>query len=318
MRALVTGGYGFVGQYLVEHLVKCGDDVAVTYNPATCANQEGVLPLPKSVQHFALDVTNKKAVENLVSITRPDAFYHLAALTFVPDGEKNFDKVFETNFSGTLNVLDAICDHSKETKLLYVSSSEVYGEPKTGSLPLTEQAELRPVTGYGLSKACAELSVFRYVASKNLSAVRVRPFPHTGPGQMPHFAVSSFAKQLASIKLGKSPNLIQVGNLSAKRDYSDVSDIVRGYREVLLNGKSGEVYNLCSGKSVEIKEVLDMLIKISGIEVEVQVDPERVRSVDVAEDYGTYQKANKELGWKPRIELEDTLRSLFNYWLEKN
>ena len=147
--------------------------------------------------------------------------------------------------------------------------------------------------------------------------MRVRPFPHLGPGQDELFAISSFAKQIANIKLGRAEPKIMVGNLEAKRDYSDVSDIVRGYREALVNGTRSEVYNLCSGTSIEIGELLQRLLKVAEVDAEVVVDPDRLRPVDIPDMYGDYTRAHQHFGWKPRIDLEGTLHSVFAYWLEE-
>ncbi|MCB0343723.1 MAG: SDR family NAD(P)-dependent oxidoreductase [Bdellovibrionales bacterium] len=320
MRSLVTGGFGFVGRHLAHHLVSCGDDVAVTYQAgeekADEASINSGVALPKSVQTIALDVCDKKAVNDVISLMKPDAVYHLAAKTFVPDAERQSRDVFEVNLFGTLNILDALVENSPSTRVLFVSSAEVYGEPRPGSLPINEDTPLRPISIYGVTKAAADVAVFKYAKRENLHAVRIRPFPHLGPGQGDRFAISSFAKQIAEIKLGRREPVIYVGNLEAKRDYSDVSDIVRGYREALLNGKRGEAYTLCSGKSVEIGEVLQQLIKVAEVDVEIQVDQERLRPVDIPDSYGTFARAQKDFGWKPRIDLEGTLHSILAYWLE--
>ncbi len=317
MRALITGGHGFVGRHLASHLVSCGDDVAVTYL-AEVAEEENKnsISLPKTSQTLALDVTDKKAVDDLINLIRPDAVYHLAACAFVPDGEDNPQKVFNVNTFGTTNLLSAISKYSRDTRFLYVASGEVYGEPRPGTLPFVESTPLRPLTIYGVTKAAADLATFKYAQTDGVHAVRVRPFPHVGPGQSDRFAIASFAKQVAMIKLGEAEPIIKVGNLETKRDYSDVSDIVRGYREALLNGSSGEAYNLCSGKSYEIGELLNKLIEIAEVDVEIVEDPARLRKIDIAEAYGSFEKAQKDFGWKPRIDLDGTLHSIFAHWIE--
>lgn len=325
MRALITGGYGFVGRHLAKYLASCGDDVAVTYvpaksddpkNPAMQHDKENRVELPRTAQSMALDVTDEAAVSQLVSLIKPDAIYHLAAMSYVPEGEKSLTQVFNVNLGGTHNLLRAIADHSKSTRLLYVGSAEIYGEPRPGTLPLQESAELRPISSYGVSKAAADLLTGKYYHRDGIHTVRVRPFPHIGPGQNPMFAISSFAKQLAEVKLGKREPIIKVGNLEAKRDYSDVLDIARGYREAIENGKPGEAYNLCSGKSIAIGDMLKALIERAGVDVEIQVDPERMRPVDIADMYGSYQKAQRDFGWKPKVEQVGSLDALFGYWLE--
>lgn len=325
MRVLVTGGYGFVGRHLANHLVECGDDLALTYHPGADIEKKEALgyeknseaiSIPKTVQSFALDVSDREAVFQLIELVKPDAICHLAAISSIQKVESDLDLAYRVNFNGTLNILDAISKFSRDTRLLYVSSSEAYGEPRPGVLPFVESSEFRPITSYGVSKAAADVACFKYSVKERIHVVRARPFPHVGPGQSDRFAISSFAKQLAMIKLGKKEPIVRVGNLEAKRDYSDVSDIVRGYREALYNGITGNAYNFCSGESIEIRTILDRLIEISEVDVEVIIDKDRYRSVDIADSKGSFEKASKELGWKPRILFDDTLTSLLAHWLE--
>jgi GDP-4-dehydro-6-deoxy-D-mannose reductase len=324
MRALIIGGYGFVGRHLAQHLVSCGDDVAVTYLPERTehglrqmpSEKENRVAVPQATQSLALDVTNKEAVFEVIKLLKPDAVYHLAGISHVTEAENAGSILFDVNAFGPMFVLDAIAKYSRETRFLFVSSAEVYGEPKPGGLPLTELSELRPISAYGIAKAAADLAAYKYHYREGLHTVRVRPFPHIGPGQSAQFAIAGFAKQVAAIKLGKSKPIIKVGNLEAKRDYTDVLDIVRGYREALLNAKPGDVYNLCSGESLGIGDVLQLLIKLGEIDAEIVEDPARVRPVDISDLYGSAQKAARDFGWKPRVEREASLDSLLAYWLE--
>lgn len=321
MRDLITGGTGFAGRHLARHLIDCGDDVAVTYLPlqpleSSAEHEEKGIPVPKAAQSLALDVTDRKAVNEVVALLKPDVIYHLAGITFVPEGENDIDHTFEVNFRGTINVLEAVAKYSRKTRVLVVSSAEVYGDPRPGSLPFTELSELRPISNYGLSKAAADLAAFKYHRREKVDVVRVRPFPHVGPGQNESFAVSSFAHQIACIKLGRKEPVIQVGNLEAKRDYTDVSDIVRGYREASLNGKAGEVYNLCYGESISMGDVLASLIKIADVDAKIVTDPSRVRPVDIPDLYGSHARAQRDFGWRPRVEREVTFDTILSYWLE--
>ena len=315
MRTLITGGHGFVGRHLAHHLISCGDDVALTYLPGDPGSGNAV-EIPPAAQSMALDVTKKEMVVELISLLKPDVIYHLAGITFVPQAEKEPALAFSINYQGTVNVLEAIARHSKSSRMLCVGSSEIYGSPRPGGLPLTELSEMRPATNYGLSKAAADLAAFKAWYKDSVHTVRVRPFPHIGPGQSESFAVAGFAKQVAMVKLGKCEPVIKVGNLEAKREYCDVSDIARGYREALLNGKPGEAYNLCSGQSLAMSDWLNMLISLAKVEVEIQQDPAKVRKVDIVDNYGSYAKASRDFGWKPRIETEAMLASLLAYWLE--
>ncbi|MDD2942685.1 MAG: GDP-mannose 4,6-dehydratase [bacterium] len=319
MRVLITGGHGFVGRYLAHHLTECGDEVIATYHPGDkqSRDENHFMPLPRTSQAISLDICDVGMVNSVMELLRPEAVYHLAAITFVPDGEKNLGTVFAVNAHGTFNLLEAVKKHCSKSPFLYVSSAEVYGDPRPGTLPLVETAELRPISAYGLSKASADLAVYQYAYRERLQAVRARPFPHTGPGQDDKFALSSFARQLVEIRLGMREPVIEVGNLEARRDYSDVKDIVRGYREALLNGKRGAAYNFCSGKSWAISELLQKLIEMAEVEVEIRVDQSRFRSVDIADLCGSYEAARRDFGWKPRIEIDSTLQSLLDYWQEQ-
>lgn len=323
MRALIVGGNGFAGRHLAHYLVKCGDDVAVTYVPQeregvhTAHARGGSTGLPQVAQTLALDITDKAAVDQIIMLLKPDAVYHLAAISSVAEGETSGRALYEINFYGTMNLLDAVKVHSPASRFLFVSSSEVYGEPRPGTLPIVESAELRPQNAYAVSKASAEQAVYAAYARDGIHTVRVRAFPHTGPGQSERFVLASFAKQIAEIKIKKAAPVIRVGNIEVKRDYSDVLDVVRGYRDAIENGKPGEAYNICSGEAKSISELLQLLISCAGVEVEITQDPERVRAHDITEICGSSQKAQRDFGWRPRIEREASIDSLLAHWMEK-
>lgn len=327
MRALITGGLGFAGTHLAKHLVDCRDDVAVTYlsdKDTTLIKSDSIAKLeqarkqlvPRQVQHVALDVTNRGHLDQVLSLMKPDIIYHLAGVAFVPNGDKDAELVFKINAFGVKNLLDSVRECCPEARVLVVSSGEVYGMPRVSSQAFTELSELRPTSIYGASKASAEMFVHKAVARDGVQAVIVRPFAHVGPFQEDTFSLSSFAKQAALIKLGRKEAVLEVGNIEVKRDFSDVSDIVRGYRECAINGRVGEVYNLCSGNSYLLKDLIDALIALSGVEIEVKVAEERLRSLDIPEYFGSAQKAQKDFGWKPRVEHDAMLAGLFSYWLE--
>ncbi|HMO17497.1 MAG TPA: GDP-mannose 4,6-dehydratase [Oligoflexia bacterium] len=328
MRALITGGAGFAGTHLAKHLVDCRDDVALTYLPISSSDvstdrknifkleEERKGAVPKSVQHVALDVTNTGQVRQVLSLMQPDVLYHLAAMSFVPEAENKAEEALRVNGYGTYNLLKILKEFSPATRFLYVSTSEVYGVPRPGSLPLLEQAEIRPLSSYAVSKALGEHFAHKFSASENLFVVTVRPFPHVGPFQEDRFSLSSFAKQIALISLGRKEPIIEVGNIEVKRDFSDVSDIVRGYREAVLNGRNGEVYNLCSGISSSLSDLIKRMMKLAGVEAEIHVSDDRVRSSDISEHFGSSNKANRDFGWRPRVELDAMLNGILSYWLE--
>ena len=305
MRALVTGASGFVGEYLVQQLLDSGDEVLGTTMPG--------LPYKEVLgcSYKPCDVTNADEIAEIISDFKPEAVYHLAAIAFVPEAEKDFSKTLTINVGGVSNVAKA-CS-LVGAKLLFISSSDIYG--KIDSLPITEETPLRPANNYSLSKLMGELVVERYERTNGLQAVIARPFNHIGPRQNDRFVVANFAKQLAKISLGMKEPVMKVGNLSAKRDFSDVRDIVKAYRAAMVSGSG--IYNFCSGKAVAIQSILDELIEISGLKVTIEQDPERMRPSDTPEHYGSFEKAKRELGWSPRHSLRESLEDIYQYSLEQ-
>lgn len=306
MRALVTGVGGFVGRYLVQHLVASGDEVVGTFVEKNPPN----LPCPT----LRCDITSIDDVQRVLNEIKPDAIYHLAGVSFVPEAEANFEAALRINVGGTSNLFRSCHLLELPAKILFVSSAEVYGKIEQTDLPISETTPTRPANNYSLSKLMAELVAQRYHRQGIVKAVIARPFNHIGLGQDPRFVASSFAQQLAQIaKSGRAP-VIEVGNLSARRDFSDVNDIVRGYRLCVTKGEG--VYNFGSGRAVAIEEILKTLIEISGLKVEVKVDANRFRGPEVPELYCSYEKAKRELGWEPTVGLKESLESVYRGALE--
>lgn len=310
MKTLITGASGFVGRFLIEHLVENGDTVrACDLSDATTHAD-----FAPTCQWSTLDVTKKTQVEQVLGEFKPDVIYHLAGISFVPEAENNFDKALLVNVGGVANLYSIGQKLGLPIAIVLVSSAEVYGRFNGRDLPLLETTPLRPANNYGLSKAMAELVTRRHGFSL-ISSVIMRPFNHIGPGQREDFVVSSFAKQLAEIKLGKREPIMKVGNLAAQRDFCDVRDVVRAYRLAAVRGDG--VYNLCSGRGTTIQEILDQLVEISGVNVKIESDPARMRPSEIPVKYGSYRKAQDELGWEPKISLEHSLRDCFNWWSKR-
>ncbi|NMC62598.1 MAG: NAD-dependent epimerase/dehydratase family protein [SAR324 cluster bacterium] len=307
MRSLVTGAAGFVGQHLISHLRECGDEVLATD-----------LLMPRSnlgCSAQMLDICDPDACAKVLNSFKPEVIYHLAGMAFVPDAEANFEKALRANVLGT-SIIYRMC-HLLELrcKIVLISSAEVYGVIQAQDLPITELTPLRPMNNYSLSKAMGELVAARYERTGCPRSVIIRPFNHIGPGQNIKFVSSAFAAQLARIAKGKSSNVVEVGNLEAKRDFCDVRDIVRAYRLAAENGEG--VYNLCSGQAVAIQSLLDQLIEISKTKVKIVQNPDRMRGPEIPVLYGSYEKAQRELGWTPRYSLAESLSDIFNYWMEQ-
>ena len=313
-KVYITGIEGFVGRYLVRELLDHGYEVAGLHHKHASAEhleEHGITLYPG-------DVTDRR--ENFwFSLDRfsPDAVVHLAAITFVPHSLQDPLKTWRVNLWGTLNLLEWARQKKPDTKILVVSSGEVYGAPRNkDELPFREDSRLNPQNVYAATKAAADLAAQQYINVWKMPVIIARPFNHTGPGQSPNFVASAFAKQVAEIVRGKREPVVRVGNLSAKRDFTDVRDVVRAYRLLLEKTESG-VFNICSGKPVQIQKILDTLVELSGVDVKVEVDPERLRPVDVPLIYGSFEKLRAATGWEPKIPIEQTLHDLLEWWKEQ-
>ena len=305
MRSLVIGAGGFVGGHLVTHLREQGDDVVATTISSA--------PALSSVESIPLDITDAVSVSEVLRRVQPSVVYHLAGIAFVPEAEANFEKTLSVNVAGTANIARHCQFLESKPTLVFVSSAEVYGQVRPQELPVTEDNPLRPANNYSLSKRMAELVVERY-GRQGLRYSIARPFNHIGPGQDSRFVASNFALQLARVARGLTPPVLEVGNLEARRDFSDVRDIVRAYR--LIGAGEQGVYNLGSGRSYSIQELLDTLIEISGVKVEIRQDPQRMRGPEVPELYGSVDKAGRACGWTPRIPLRKSLEDTYRFWFD--
>ncbi|MBX7142819.1 MAG: GDP-mannose 4,6-dehydratase [Oligoflexia bacterium] len=307
MRALVTGACGFVGGYMAEHLLACGDSVLGTF----------LHERPRlSCDLVQLDITSADACARVVQSYKPDVVFHLAGMAFVPDAEKNFAHALSINVGGTYNMLAGAASLKQPVTFVLISSAQVYGRINPAHLPLTEQTPPAPADNYSLSKIMAELVTERFRGNSDIRSIIMRPFNHIGAGQRVEFAVSSFGYQLAEIAKKTRAPVLKVGNLDARRDFTDVRDIVRGYRLAALKGQG--VYNLCSGEPVSMRSILETLIEISGLKIAVELDPQRLRPSDTPDLYGCAAKAQKDLGWKPEHALRSSLESVYKYWLESS
>ena len=299
MRALVTGGNGFVGRHLVAALQARGDFVL----SAGRASDPGELDLPLDLA----DLSNLRAV---VEIAQPDTIFHLAAQAFVPDANRDPLGTYATNALGTARLFEAARTLAVAPRILVVSSAEVYGVRARSEYPLAETLATSPVTPYAASKAAAEAFAFAAYHTYGIPAIVTRSFNHIGPGQDARFVVPSFARQLAEIAAGAEP-ILHVGNLKALRDFLDVRDVVAAYIALAERGIAGRCYNVCSGSPVEIEGILRRLIAIAHLPVEVREDPARMRPSDVPLSYGDNTRLRAATGWAPRLSLPESLRDVY-------
>jgi GDP-4-dehydro-6-deoxy-D-mannose reductase len=261
-----------------------------------------------------VEITDPTALLGAMSAAAPDAVYHLAALTHVGQSWEEPLQVLEVNIMGTAAVLAAARQCGTDPRVLVTSSAEVYGAvTDPGLLPLSETSPTAPLTPYAASKLAAEAVVDQAYLGHGQHVITVRPFNHIGPGQTPNFAVPALAKRIVEADRRGSPT-IPVGNLSARRDFTDVRDVVRAYRLLVEAGRPGEVYNVCSGRDVSIREIADGLLKLAGTTLEFETDPTLVRPVEVPVLRGDPTRLVDATGWKPEVPLDQTLADVLAYW----
>src|SRR5450756_310476 len=314
MRVLITGITGFAGSHLAEFLLAKGDvEVFGTYRWRS--RMDNINHISSRIQLLECDLKDATAVRKAVKTAKPDKIFHLAGQSYVPASWSAPAETFQTNVISTIHLLETIKELFPETIMQIAGSSDEYGMVNPEEVPIKETNPLRPLNPYGLSKVAQDLLGYQYHQSYGLRTIRTRGFNHTGPRRGEVFVTSNFAKQLATIKLGKQEPVIKVGNLEAQRDFTDVRDMVRGYWEATEKGQFGEVYNLGSGHAWTIGGVLELLIHISGMEVLVETEASRIRPSDVLIVQADCSKIKSTTGWEPQIPFEQTMEDLFGYWL---
>jgi len=305
-RILVTGASGFVGSALLQLLARDHGECEVF------AFGHG------NRQMNPIDLVDRSAVEAAIRKTRPTALVHLAAVAAPADARNAPRHAWDVNVTGTMNLAESVMRHAPEARFVYVGSSEAYGASfqSAAGRPVTENEPLRPTTVYGATKAAADLMIGQ-MAYDGLRAVRCRPFNHTGPGQSDAYVVPAFARQVAEIMAGKNDPVIHVGNLEVERDFLDVRDVVRAYARLAtvdLDAEPDRVYNIASGQPRKIRDILDMLIARSGLDIEVRTDPERLRLNDTPFVCGDASRARDRLNWRPVVPFEQTIADVLDYW----
>jgi GDP-4-dehydro-6-deoxy-D-mannose reductase len=293
VRVLVTGSKGFVGQWLLLHLEQQGDEV---------------IGLDAEV-----DVTGLADLRDVVVAAAPDAVCHLAALASVGASFGASEATYRVNTVGTANVLDAALACRRRPRVLLISSSEVYGRVGPEDLPVSEDRPFAPVSPYAASKAAAEIIGLQAWLGAGLEVVRARPFNHTGPGQRLDFVVPALAEQIARAAATGAERL-STGNLEARRDITDVRDVVRAYRRLLTGGEPGQVYNVCRGEAVSIRQIAERLLVLAGVDLPIVVDAERVRPIEIPELRGDPRRVHAAVAWQPEYDLDRTLADVLAYW----
>jgi len=312
VKLLVTGAGGFVGSHLVEH-VRREVPLASVHGVVQPHGSLGA-SVVRGARMLEADLDDPAAADAVIEEVRPDAIVHLAGQSSVHQSWLDPGGTLRTNVLGIVHLLDAARRASLRPAVLVVGSAEEYGVVSESELPIHEDQPLRPASPYAVSKVAQGALALLYGPSGGMRVVLTRTFHHTGPGRGEAFAESSFARQIAEIEAGLRPPVIEVGNLEAVRDFSDVRDVVRAYLLLVERGEAGAVYNVCSGRGRRIRELLELLLASSSAHVELRVDKERLRPSDVPAQVGDPSRLVAATGWQPRIPLEQTLGDLLADW----
>ncbi|HWO75367.1 MAG TPA: GDP-mannose 4,6-dehydratase [Bacillus sp. (in: firmicutes)] len=305
MRALITGISGFVGQFLEKRLLRDSNIVYGTTRSQKMSNN-----------YIILNLLSEQDIVNLLKDIKPSHIFHLAGISNVKQSWSHRIHAIESNTIATITLLEAVKKVNRDIRVITIGSSEEYGYTATNSKPISEDSALRPISPYGVSKAAISMLVRQYYKADQLDVIHLRPFNHIGPGQSLGFVTSDFAYQIALINKNKQEkNQIEVGNLEAIRDFTDVRDIAEAYYKVAKHGKSGEIYNVCSGTGVKINKILDILLSFSDKQIEIITDESKMRPSEVPIMVGSNEKIQKQLQWAPKISLKSSLYDIYQYWL---
>ncbi len=270
-----------------------------------------------NVHGDSLDVRNAKEMQRLISMERPDAVIHLAAISSVPESFKDPYETFEVNFTGTLNVLIALRSSGFRGRMLYIGSGDVYGLLADKDLPVTEDRPLKPKNPYAVSKVAAEALCYQWSQTADFRIIMARPFNHIGPGQSERFALSNFARQIVEIQMGRHNPLVRVGDIDVTRDFTDVRDVVKAYGLLLERGENGEIYNVCSGKEQSLRSLLVQLMNLAGVHADIEKERDRLRPSEQRRVFGSFKKLRRDTGWQPYIPIEQTLHDILDDWRMK-
>lgn len=306
-KGLVIGAAGFVGGYLINEMYHEGWDVCATKLP-----HDNLTSTHAKV--YDLNIMDKDAIVALLFEVRPDYIFHLAAQSSVGLAWKNPGLTVDVNIKGSINVMDSIRELYYKPRVLLIGSGEEYGHIRPGETPITEDNLLRPGNIYAATKACQNMIANIYSKAYDMELMMVRAFNHIGPGQAPMFVVSDFCKQVAEIEKGLREPVMMVGNLAAKRDFTDVRDVVKAYVKLVQAGVPGETYNVGSGNAQEIRQILDLIVSMSEVEIAVEIDPNKIRPVDVPIIEADITKIHQLTEWAPKIPLKQTIQETLDYW----
>ncbi|MFW6192782.1 MAG: GDP-mannose 4,6-dehydratase [Gemmatimonadota bacterium] len=316
MRTLITGADGFVGEHLLRHLLERGDHVsasALTLPPTRSVLSSSQMA---AVEWKAADVRDHDQLFRVLAAVQPDRIYHLAGFASGALARQQSEAAMRVNAGGTVNLCEAVLTVREEfpdfdPRVLVMGSGDAYGDAGRPGEPLTEDLMLRPVTVYGLSKACQELVAHTYRRANGVRTVVSRGFNLIGPAQQTHFVVPDFCQQVAAIARGDRPPRMKVGNLEVERDFTDVRDAVDAFTRIMELDEPDAAYNVCSGRAIPIRRILDWIVDEAGVDVEIEVDPDRVREEEVERIVGDPAHLREQTGWEPERDVENTVREVY-------
>jgi GDP-4-dehydro-6-deoxy-D-mannose reductase len=317
MRFLITGITGFVGPHLAAELHTVDPAAEIWGLAWGDIDHEALERAAPGIRLIEGDVVDPRSIAPILAEARPDVIYHLAAASSVARSWDSAARSLEINAIGTVNLFDAIHQLGLDPVVVVSSTAEIYGRVADTTAPITEDAPLAPVSPYGTTKAAQDLLAAQFHAGRGLATVRVRFFHLTGPGRPQHFVASSFARQVALAELGLAPRRLSVGNLDSVRDFNDVRDAVRACRLVADRRHAGQVFNVCTGRATTISELVDTLLSLSECEISVEVDPDKIRPVDIPWMVGDPTRIETATGWRAAIPLRQTLSDLLDWWRER-
>jgi len=317
MNVLITGITGFAGSHLAEYVLAHHPGVQVHGIVRWRSRMDNIAHLAGRVGLHEADLKDMVSLKKVLAACRPELIFHLAAQSFVPTSWRLPAETFMINSVGQINLFEAVLDLKLNPRIQIAGSSEEYGLVHPDEVPMKETNPLRPLSPYAVSKVAQDLLGYQYFKSYGLLVIRTRGFNHTGPRRGDVFVTSNFAKQVAEIEKDRRDPVLHVGNLEAKRDFTDVRDMVRAYWLAAEKGEPGDVYNVGTGVAISMREMLDRLIGLSKVKVRIEVDPDRLRPSDVQILQADNSKFCALTGWRPTIPFDKTLRDLLDYWRER-
>jgi GDP-4-dehydro-6-deoxy-D-mannose reductase len=316
VRTLVTGADGFVGEHLLKRLLARGEEVsasALTLPPTRSTLSPSQMA---AVEWKAADVRDHDALFRVLAAVQPERIYHLAGFSSGALARQQAEVAMRVNAGGTVNLCEAVLSVREEfpefdPRIMVMGSGDAYGDAGRPGEPLTEELMLRPVTVYGLTKACQELSAHTYRRANDVRTVVARGFNLIGPGQQQHFVVPDFCQQVAAIARGDRPPTMRVGNLDVERDFTDVRDAVRAFCMIMDMDDPDAAFNVCFGRAVPVRDILRWILDEADVDVEVEVEAERVRDEEVGRVVGDPSRLREKTGWEPEHDIEETVRSVY-------